>query len=211
MYDRQTNSLWHALTGEPVVGPLAHSGLALKVLPVTTTTWEEWREAHPDTRVLSLDTGFRRPYLHQSDPQSAYYEYFADPNLMFPVFGTDGRLRAKDQVLAIRHGGHAKAYPLDLLAMKGVVNDSLAGHEIVIVSDRLSRAARAYERGGHVFTPGAGPRLVVDESGAHWRVEESRLVPASGDAPGLARIASHTSYWFGWRAFYPETELFTGE
>ena len=62
MYDHQTNSLWHHLTGEPVVGPLASGGIRLRVLPVVITTWKEWRAEHPDTRVLDLKTGYQRDY-----------------------------------------------------------------------------------------------------------------------------------------------------
>jgi hypothetical protein len=223
MYDLDTKSLWHALTGEPVIGPLAHSGLRLSVLPVTTTTWEEWRSAHPDTRVLSVDTGFRRSYRHYTDPQSAYYEYFADPGLMFPAFQLDDRLRPKDQVLALRFDGHAKAYLLESLASAGVLNDSFAGRDLVIVTEKHSRAARAYDRGSHVFRSGASSRELVDETGAVWRVQENELVrtrsaEASSGAPGdhsagtsgdqLPRLPGHTAYWFGWRSFFPETELY---
>jgi hypothetical protein len=212
MYDLNTKSLWHALTGEPVIGPLAHSGLRLKVLPVTTTTWEEWRDAHPDTRVLSVNTGFRRPYRHHTDPQSAYYEYFADPGLMFPAFQLDDRLRPKDQVLALRSNGQSKAYLLDSLASTGVLNDTFAGQDLVIVSERFSRAARAYERGTHTFRKGASDRELVDERGNVWQVRELGLAregPAgTGPVEELARLPGHTAYWFGWRAFFPESELY---
>ena len=208
MYDVHTSSLWHALTGEPVIGPLAHSGLKLTILPVTTTTWAEWRDAHPGTRVLSVDTGFRRPYLHHGDPQSAYFEYFADPGLMFPAFNLDGRLRAKDQVLAIRFDGMAKAYLLDALAGVGVLNDTFADRELVVVADRLSRAARAYDRGGHVFRQGEQARTLIDESGTGWRIEESALVSGGPTPERLVRIPSHTAYWFGWYAFFPNTEVY---
>ena len=60
MYDRPTDTLWHSLTGEPVIGELAHSGKKLNRFPVTVTTWQEWLEQHPDTTVLSLDTGFEK-------------------------------------------------------------------------------------------------------------------------------------------------------
>ena len=41
MYDQETKSLWHNLTGEPVVGSLAQSGIKLPVLPVAITSWED--------------------------------------------------------------------------------------------------------------------------------------------------------------------------
>ena len=62
MYDRATLSMWHSLTGEPVVGKLANSGLELELLPLVLTTWEEWLAENPDTTVLTEDQGFNRRY-----------------------------------------------------------------------------------------------------------------------------------------------------
>jgi hypothetical protein len=41
MYDRNTESLWSSLLGEPVIGPLADSEIKLAFFPVVLTTWEE--------------------------------------------------------------------------------------------------------------------------------------------------------------------------
>jgi len=207
MYDLRTDSLWHALTGEPVIGTLANSGLRLKQLPITTTTWGEWREAHPDGKVLSVNTGVRRRYLHHNEPGAAYSDYFSDPGLMFPVFSHDDRLRPKDEVLAIRYNGSAGAYLLDALAKRPVLNDALGGQDFVIVTDPGSRAARVYERAGHEFMAGASPRELKDSAGGEWRVEEARLVAKNGGRI-LERLPSHTAYWFGWRAFYPDSVVF---
>ncbi len=48
--------------GGTVVGPLAESEVVLTSRPVVTTTWKEWRAAHPETTVLALDTGHERDY-----------------------------------------------------------------------------------------------------------------------------------------------------
>ena len=58
MYDRQTESLWSQVRREAVAGPL--TGAKLKVLPSTLTTWKKWRRQHPNTAVLSPDTGHQR-------------------------------------------------------------------------------------------------------------------------------------------------------
>jgi hypothetical protein len=49
------------------------------VLPVVTTTWAEWKRAHPETTVLSLDTGYKRDYSEGA----AYRQYFATDALIF--------------------------------------------------------------------------------------------------------------------------------
>ena len=43
--------------GEPVVGELVGSGIELKILPVTLTTWQEWVATYPNTAVLHIETG----------------------------------------------------------------------------------------------------------------------------------------------------------
>ena len=47
MYDKQTNSLWNTIWGEPVVGSLVNQGLVLERLGIVTTSWREWRQRHP--------------------------------------------------------------------------------------------------------------------------------------------------------------------
>ena len=55
LYDRDTESLWSQILSEAVSGERIGSKLTL--LPVSHTTWRDWREKHPDTLVLSDDTG----------------------------------------------------------------------------------------------------------------------------------------------------------
>ena len=81
MYDRQTQTLWNQLTGEPVLGVLVGQDIKLELLPVVLTSWEAWKQQHPDTMVLSLNTGYERPYF----PGAAYGDYFAADDTMFPA------------------------------------------------------------------------------------------------------------------------------
>jgi hypothetical protein len=215
MYDRNTDSLWNQLTGEPVTGPLVGSGIKLDILPVTLTTWEDWLSDHPDTTVLSLDTGFTRVY----EVGAAYGEYFASPETMFPVAGVPDDLLTKDLVYALNLDNTPKAYPLDLLAEERVTNDTLAGQEVVLVTSDAPEliqaepggaAVRAYERGGHTFAPApdGADNTVVDETGQTWQVTEDAMVNSTGET--LPRVPGHVAYWFGWSAFYPDTLVYEG-
>jgi hypothetical protein len=204
MYDRETNSLWSHLRGEPVVGPLARSGIRLTVLPVVVTSWREWRTEHPDTTVLDVNTGHVRDYA----PGRPYGRYFASPDTMFPVSPRNDQLRTKDLVFAVRLGGAHKVYPLDALRRTPVVNDRIGATNVVVLSTADSRSARAYERLTLAFQPGAAPgELVERTSGARWRVEEERLVESS-TGRALPRIGAHVVYWFGWYAVYPDAEVY---
>ncbi|HEX2222919.1 MAG TPA: DUF3179 domain-containing (seleno)protein, partial [Thermoanaerobaculia bacterium] len=68
MVDRQTLTLWNNLTGEPVLGRLARSPVRLPVLPLTRTTWKDWRTRHPRTTVLALDEELARRWGYDYRP-----------------------------------------------------------------------------------------------------------------------------------------------
>lgn len=226
MYDRQTRTLWNQLTGEPVLGELvASSGetdaMRLELLPVVLTSWEGWREQHPETQVLDIDTGYQRPY----ELGAAYGAYFESDETMFPVWDRDDRLPAKARVYALRVNGVPKAYPLEELTQARVVNDVLAGQELVLIAaddqidveglDLRSGSARyeagaevrVFERDGQTFTPGPSSNVLVDEAGHHWRMTEEALDGPEGES--LARINGHLAFWFGWYSFFPNTLIYT--
>lgn len=111
----------------------------------------------------------------------------------------------------------------DLLAER-VVNDVvgetavtlIAAGEIVAVNGTSQRTGpvtytsgaeiRAFARGEHTFAPTSDDFIVLDEDGRPWQVTEEALVGPEGQT--LARLNGHLAYWFGWYAFYPETELY---
>ncbi len=215
MFDRETNSLWRQFTGEPVVGPLAESGIVLERLPVVLTTWEEWLAEHPDTTVLDDDTGIyrRREYIREQNPNSVYFEYRRTSDLWFPVWQRSGLLEDKGAVLGVRVGDAARAYPLDALRQEPVLNDRLGDTNLVLLTTPGSGAVRAYRRGDHLFdtiSPGGNNSLasVTDQNGEIWHVTEDALVNALDAGERLERIPSSLSFWFGWFATYPETDVY---
>jgi len=204
MYDQQTKSLWHHMRGEPVVGPLADSGIRLTPRPVVTTTWQEWVRQHPRTVVLDIDTGHVRDYT----PGRPYGTYYASPETMFPVSPRSSRLATKDVVFVLRMDPDRKVYPLGVFDREPVVNDAVGSTSVVLVGRSATRTVRAYERGTLRFRPGADPGELVEEgTGARWRIEEEALVSAPG-GQRLARLAGHLAFWFGWFAFHPDTPVY---
>ena len=217
MYDRTTNSIWHQFTGEPVIGPLAHSGIKLSFFPVTLTTWKEWLAEHPDTTVISNDTGLYPAtlYVSESDSRAIYYDYFNSPETMFPVPYRSGVLDDKDVVLGVGIGDSFKAYPVAELQRELLVNDIVGGAEIVVIGSSSSQAARAYERDGQVFSLGAAsaglPSTLVDSDGNRWLVTEEFVMNESAPSQKLKRVPTHMSFWFGWYQFHQDTELYTAD
>jgi len=208
MYDRSTNSLWHSLTGEPVVGELADSGIVLKRYPVTVTSWSEWFEQHPETTVVDIDTGFNRRYLDPAEQGSAYFEYRAAPTAMFPTFGVDGRVPEKDKVVGIASDGESMAFPVDVVVSERVINADVGDTSVVLIGHPLTGVVGVFERGDAVFVSGSEPREVVDGNGVVWMASDGRLV--SSDGRVLARVPARELFWFAWTAFFPGTGVYGG-
>ncbi len=203
MYDRATMSLWSTFAGEPAVGPLVGQGIRLDMRHVVTTTWGEWRRRHPETLVLSLETGHQRDYSEGA----AYREYFATDRLMFGVPELDRRLRNKDEVLALRFDdapGEQLAIWVGFLSRNPVHHDALGEVEFVVLTDG-SGASRVYESGGRRFGRWDGADTAWDDGGSRWNVGEDALVGPTGER--LERLPAHRAFWFGWHAQYPETRL----
>jgi hypothetical protein len=200
MYDHATKSLWSTFGGTPVVGPLVGKGITLKPLYVVTTTWGEWRQRHPQTLVLSLDTGHQRDYSEGA----AYREYFATDRLMFGVPKLDPRLPNKAEVLALRAGESALAIAADFLRTRRVYHDRLGAQDFVVLTD-ASGANRVYASPGIRFEAWDGEAAARDTAGRTWKVGEDALSGPAGRR--LKRLPAHRAFWFGWYSAYPDTRL----
>ena len=195
MFDRQTNSLWNQFTGQPVTGPLLNSGIKLKIRPVVITSWANWKSSHPDTKVLSLDTGHRRNY----GSGVVYRDYFASPELMFPTIVRDESvLQRKDYVFGIRDVAASKAWPVSAFAGGKVINDEIGGRNIVLIGDEATRTVRAYERGDREFSV-AADLSALNDGGGDWSVGEDALTGPGGEK--LPRMPGHIAYWFAWDGY----------
>jgi hypothetical protein len=205
MFDEETSSLWSALEGVPVVGPMVGRGLRLSFHPVVTTTWGEWKRDHPTTTVLSLETGHQRDY----GEGVAYRDYFATDRLMFQVPTVDTRLKHKAEVLVLRpdvigRDATPVAISVDRLKRSPVFTFDAGGRAYVVVTSK-GGANRVYERGTHSFVDRAADGAIRDAQGRRWSATPDALVGEHGDR--LARVPAHRAFWFGWVAQYPTTTL----
>ena len=128
MYDRQTETYWSQLNGLAIIGKL--SGQELTPVSLDTVVWKEWKLAHPDSEVLSRDTGFDRDYGR--DPYGSYYE---DSFIWFPVEERDDRIHPKTVVFGIEIGGIYAAYCEEDLIKLGAIEDRVNGVRIHISRD----------------------------------------------------------------------------
>ncbi|MCB8925841.1 MAG: DUF3179 domain-containing protein [Ardenticatenaceae bacterium] len=223
MYDRQTETLWQQFTGEALIGDLA--GTQLTFLPSAIISFDNFREAYPDGLVLSQDTGFGRMY-----GRNPYSDYDTIGNNPFMFEGElDERLPAMARVVTVSLPNSTDvAYPLDVLAEQGVINDVQGGQNLVVfhvsgtasaLGETIIAAAEDVGATG-VFTPlvdgrlltfrQEGDAIVDNETGSTWNIVGQAT---AGELAGqqLQRIIHGDHFWFSWAAFKPETVIYTGE
>ncbi len=142
MYDRNTGSLWSQLMVQAVTGPM--KGTRLQQLPLSHTSWQEWTERYPETRVLSNKTGYSRNY--KVDP---YPNYGRDGKLYFPVTHSSKKYRRKEIVMGLEIDGQFKAYPFkELKKGESRFDDEFAGAKFSVEFDAKHRTARVVKADG---------------------------------------------------------------
>jgi len=129
MYDRETNSLWSQLAMKSISGKSV--GSELKWLPSQHLTWKAWRTKYPNSKVLSLDTGYNRNYN-----ASPYANYINSEDVMFPVPKNRDDLSNKTWVVGVIIDGVAKAYDVNKLPNKTEIKDTIGKTNIIIKYDK---------------------------------------------------------------------------
>jgi len=203
MYDKKTQSLWSTLEGEPVIGPLVSKGIKLDYLSVVTTTWGEWKKRHPETAVLSLQTGHRRNY----GEGVAYQDYFATDELMFTIPKIDKSLKNKDEILAIRLpevSDENLAISSKFLRKNPIYQSKIADVNFTVFTDKTG-AHRVYKSKNISFSSYDGVTTARDDQGTLWTLSEERMTNENEKI--LERFPTHNAFWFGYKAAFPETEL----
>ncbi len=128
MYDRRTNTYWSQIDGLAIVGVL--TGMELSPISIDTVAWRDWRAAHPDSEVLSRETGFSRPY-----GRGQYASYYEDSSILFPVSSRDDRIHPKTVIFGIEIDGVYAAYCEDDLIEHGSIEDEVSGVAILVSRD----------------------------------------------------------------------------
>lgn len=107
MFEFHTRSAFDTFTGVAVSGPLLDLGVALPQHSVTTSTWGEWKDAHPTTTIVAEDGGIGREY--PLDPLGGR----DDDGPIFPIGDTDPRLGVQERVLGVETpDGSTVAFPV---------------------------------------------------------------------------------------------------
>ncbi|MFB6220664.1 MAG: DUF3179 domain-containing protein, partial [Halolamina sp.] len=201
MYDRARETWWPQMLASAIPGPWNEDPeiQSLQQFPVVWTTWERWRTEHPETRLLSRDTGYARNYdsdpYGSYNPREGYYALDAEP--MFAALSADDRLPTKAVVIGARTPAGAVAFKKDLLREMKLAEGSLADSPVLAVYDDALDTAYLY----------------LNSKERSFEYRDGKAVDADGErhAPAnlpLDALLAFDAMWFAWAGFYPETSLY---
>ena len=221
MWDRETESWWQQLTGEAIVGDLAGKKLTFLAGPIVS--WGDFKEANPDGKVLSQDTGFQRDY-----GRNPYLGYDRVDNPPFLFKGDlDGRLLPKERVVTVTVGNLDAAFPFSILAQEKVVNYNVGGRDLAVFFKPGTRSAldelligesdeigasglfEAELDGRKLTFRSDGDEFIDNETGSTWNIfGEAVQGPSTGKR--LTPVVHTNSFWFAVAAFKPDTMIYQG-
>lgn len=222
MWDRQTESWWQQITGKGVVG--YYTGTELDFLPMAILPWVEFKNAYPTGKVLSKDTGASYEYGTNTSIFVGYDDINKTP--FFFKEPIDQRLPAMARVATVKIGDVNKAYPFELLAQVGVLNDTAAEQKLVVFwqagtnsavdnevikNSRDIGASAIFDRtiDGQELTFVLDGNLFRDEqTGTKWTLWGKAVEgPLTGQS--LNHLIHHQFFWFAWSTFNPDGEVYS--
>jgi hypothetical protein len=200
MYDRATETWWPQILATSIPGPwnATPPTRSLREFRLIWTTWQQWRTQHPETVVLSTDTGHARNY--ERDPYGGYNPpsgYYQSDRLLFSVTNDDDRFQRKTVVMGARTPDGAVAFHKGGLREKHLVRGELGTVPVLAVYDPR------YDTGYVYLNP--DERAYTADAGT---VVASDGTPHDPDALPLTRVHTFDAMWFAWAAYYPETSVY---
>jgi len=205
MYDRLTESYWSQALGLAVKGEL--TGYQLNLIPFDVITWGDWKKLHPDTLILTTDTGYIRSYA--TDP---YGNYYTEPRILFPVEHSDDRMHPKEIIIGFNQDNIYKAYKQNDIESNVIINDSIGETPVMLIS-LYSENSRAFERtiNGIVLDfEYVDGKIFDSQTNSEWNYDGLSI---SGEYEGeqLQRMPIEPGFWFEWIAFHPQTLVYGDE
>lgn len=207
-YDRTTNSTWIQIGELCVNGDLI--GTAAQTFQVVETEWKTWKNMYPDTRVMSLKTGYSRNY-----DQYPYGDYRTEPGLIFSVSQNDTRRHQKERVHGVIVEGKAKLYVFDSFVSRTIISDTFMDENFIVAGSRekniiVSFKEKVINSDTLTFTvinDFNSHALLKDQLGNEWDVFGNAISgPNAGEK--LEATNSFIGMFFSWAPFYGEPDIF---
>lgn len=222
MFDRKTETLWQQFTGKAIVGD--YVGTQLRQLPSQIISFEQFRKAYPEGKVLSRETGYNRNY--GSNPYAGYDNISNTP--LFGDIDKENKLPPMEKVIGVKKGEATKAYPYSITKDLRVINDNINNNPVAIFHIEGARSALdarqisnsredgstgVFERilNGKVLTFHYASGEIKDkQTGSAWNITGKAVAgPLKGKQ--LNPVTSGDYFAFAWLVFWPDTDIYSIE
>ena len=206
MTDEETGSWWQQVSGEAIQGEL--KGVKLENVWLDELSFGIWRRENPNGRVLRPD----EKILAANKYESADWE--SDVAKMPVRIGDklDTTLEPRTLVVGVTVNGKSKAYPFSAIEKQSPILDVVGGREIVVLLGEDRKSVRAFERkvDGRTlefFVKPDSSEIVDAETVSTWDFSGKAV---AGELAGkqLEKVAAMKDYWFDWKNYNPETQLY---
>lgn len=174
----------------------------------TLVPWDARRDANPDTRVLLPPPLSKTLFGVGRDRYD--YDRFTDTA---SVIGADPDGSGRTLVIGVTADGAAAAYPFEVVAAAGDVNDVVGetpvviavgpGGTLVAYDRRVDDTTRRFRRVDRRTLMAGGSRWLVDRGLAVDGPHEEAQLRRANDVPPLFK--------FAWVDFHPETRMYGEE
>ena len=172
-------------------------GQSLREFRIVWTTWGRWSDRHPDTLVMTEETGFARSYNRDPygsyTPVSGHYAIDRPRSPNFPLL-VEPELDEKRVVIGARTSEGAIAFDKLTLLRESVLTGSIGETPVVAVADDGLATGYIYSNPDGVGVSATADGYEVDGETA-----------AAGALP-LERIVALDAMWFAWHGYYPDGE-----
>ena len=202
MQDEQTGSWWQQISGEAIQGQL--KGQKLVPVDFDEISYGIWKRENPGGRVLRPENGRIEDADWEAQVAKMPVRVAAPP---------DNALEPRTLVVGVTVGGRSKAYPFSAIEKQAPILDTVGGKDIVILLGEDKKSVRVFEREldgkplEFFAKPGSG-EITDAETASVWDFSGKA---ASGASAGraLKKVASIKDYWFDWKTYHPDTQLYT--
>jgi len=202
LWDRETGSYWHHVTGKALDGPM--KGRQLPMYNLLMATAEQALEGDPDLVVAISDREIRKG--SRWSPLTDRVRMLSD-RLRRTIRGEDPRRPEMDIGLGVWTNDAQTYYPMEVVNDKGgFVFDRMDGRGVLIYIEPTANTVAA---------------LYTAATGASWdgtvlRMNNGRFVRAGGLFDGDSELRAERpmqvfTRWYGFSLTFPETEVYGGD
>ena len=198
LWDEETESLWHHITGEALTGPM--SGAVMPVFNLLQMTVGMALEAHPEIEVAISE----RPIRGDGSQRSVDREFDLSETFRATIAEEDTRRPTMEIGVGLWNDDVRRYYPVsDIREAGNILLDDLGDERVLIYLEPHTGAPLAFHTGA-ASASWEGDDLRLDDGTV---LRDGILYSDDGSSVDVTRPLQLFTRWYGWALMYPDSEI----